>query len=204
MIFVDEFQHTVNRETQRVLHDVSNFLKDIINQARVPMILIGRSGEAEPVLRVNPQLDRRVGSPLYLKPFEWNRNTPITILEFRALMDSIDRALPFDLSGLSEEEMAYRFFYATNGYIGWIMSMIRRAANLAIQAECPTLPLPLLATAYDGSIARTAMGQGKVNPFSPQQFCEADVPLVQGRNEQEQLPTNLTGRGTNQRGRKKK
>ncbi len=204
IIFVDEFQHAVNKETQRVLHDVADFLKDIINQNKVSMVLIGRSGEAEPILRVNPQLESRVGSPLYMKPFEWDRNqAQTTILEFRALMDSIDRALPFDLSQLSTEEMAYRFFYATNGYLGWIMQLIRRAAFRAIQTECPTLNLPLLAAAYDASIAQTAMGRGKINPFSPLQFCEADVPLVQTRNEREQLPATSTGRGTNRRGRRK-
>jgi len=205
MIFVDEFQHAVNKETQRVLHDVADFLKDIINQNKVPMVLIGRSGEAEPILRVNPQLDRRVGTPLYLKPFEWDRTQPqTTILEFRALMESIDRALPFDPSQLSDEEMAYRFYYATNGYLGWIMQLIRYAAYQAIHAESPVLHLPSLAAAYDACIAQTVMGRGKTNPFSPLRFREADVSLVRASNEREQLPTPSTGRGTNRRGRRKK
>ena len=188
-----------------VLHDVADFLKDIINQNKVPMILIGHSGEAEPILRVSLQIDRRGGSPLYLKPFEWDRNQPqTTILEFRALMDSIDHALPFDPSQLSNEEMAYRFYYATDGYLGWIMQLIRHAAYWAIQMESHVLHLPLLAAAYDACIALTAMGRGKVNPFSTLRFCEADVPLVRASNERERLPATSTARGTSRRGRRKR
>jgi lysozyme family protein len=172
MIFVDEFQHIVDKETKRVLHAVADFLKDIINQTRVPMILIGRAGEAEPVLNVNPQLDRRIGSPLYLRPFVWDRETPeTTILEFRGVMEMIDQLLPFDYSGLSEESMAYRFYYATNGYIGWIIHIIRYAAHKAIKMNSPILTLEMLASAYNARIAMTAMGtigsdgRRKENPF---------------------------------------
>ena len=66
MIFVDEFQHIRDSDTKLVLQAVSDFLKDIINQSGIPMILIGQPGEAEPILQANPQLSRRVGSPRYL------------------------------------------------------------------------------------------------------------------------------------------
>lgn len=86
LIVVDKFQHIIDRETQRVLHDVADFLKDIINQTRVPMILVGKKGEAEAILRSNPQLDRRVGSPYVLGPFEWDRSRASeTIKEFRTV-----------------------------------------------------------------------------------------------------------------------
>ena len=38
MIFVDEFQHIADKETQRVLHAVADFLKDLINETHVPMV----------------------------------------------------------------------------------------------------------------------------------------------------------------------
>jgi hypothetical protein len=109
MIFVDEFQHTMDRETQRVLNAVADFLKDIINQSNIPMILIGQQGEAEPILLTNPQLSRRVGTPRYLKPFPWEQADPETTTEFCTIMESIDLELPFDPSGLGERDMAFRF-----------------------------------------------------------------------------------------------
>jgi Cdc6-like AAA superfamily ATPase len=81
MIFVDEFQHILDRDTQRVLNAVTDFLKDIINQSNIPMILIGQQGEAEPILQTNPQLSRRVGTPRSMLPFPWDRSHPKTITE---------------------------------------------------------------------------------------------------------------------------
>lgn len=178
MIFVDEFQHIFEKETQHFLYKVADFLKDIINHTGVPMILIGRLGEAEPVLRVNPMLERRVGTPLLLEPFEWDRaRAKTTIAEFCELMKSIDHSLPFDLSGLGTEEMAFRFYYATNGYLGHVMELIRYAAKGAIDTGCATLNLPLLEAAYASRLAGTSIGGGKDNPFA-EGFSEAQAKLV--------------------------
>lgn len=166
MIFLDEFQHLREKDTQRVLDAVSDFLKDIINQTSIPMILIGQEDEAEPILSTNPQLSRRVGTPRYLRPFPWKIEQPDTIRVFCTVLESIDQALPLDPSGLGSRNMAYRFFHATDGYIGWMMSLIRRAAHLAITAKSPTITRSLLSSAYDTCIADTLMHQNKSNPFS--------------------------------------
>ncbi len=176
VIFVDEFQHLRDKDTQKVVHAIADFLKDIINQAHIPMILTGKLGEAESILVANSQLDRRVGTPLVLEPFEWDRGRPEeTIKEFRTLMRDIDRALPLDLSDLQSEEVAFRFFYASNGYLGWIMEIIREAAIRAIDTDCHCLNMPLLAAAYEARLAGTDVGDGKVNPFSTANFTEATV-----------------------------
>ena len=170
MIFVDEFQHILNRDTQRVLNDVADFLKDLINQTNIPMILVGQPGEAEPILQTNPPLSRRIGSPRYLKPFPWERSEPCTISAFCTLMESIDQELPLDPSGLSEPDTAFRFHYATDGYLGWIMQVVRHAAYLAIETGCSTLTRPLCHLAYYACIAGTVLGQGKTNPFAQETF----------------------------------
>ena len=175
VIFVDEFQHLRDKDTQKVVHAIADFLKDIINQAHIPMILTGKLGEAESILMANSQLDRRVGTPLVLEPFEWDRSRPETIKELRTLMRDIDRALPLDLSDLQNEEMAFRFFYASDGYLGWIMEIIREAAVRAIDTDCHCLNKPLLAAAYEARLAGTDVGDGKVNPFSTARFTEAAV-----------------------------
>ena len=175
VIFVDEFQHLRDKDagrSGRVVHAIADFLKDIINQTHVPMILVGKLGEAEEILDSNSQLARRVGTPVVLEPFEWNRGEPDTIKEFRTLMRDIDRALPLDPSHLDNEEIAFRFFYASEGYLGWIMEIIREAAIRAIDKDCHCLNLPLLEAAYNARIAGTEIGRGKVNPFSPGKFSE--------------------------------
>lgn len=170
MIFVDEFQHILDRDTLRVLNAVTDFLKDIINQSNIPMILIGQKGEAEPILQTNPQLSRRVGTPRYMTPFPWDRSQPKTIAEFRTLLESIDLELPLDPSGLESLDIAYRFHYATNGYLGWIMHLVRHAAHLAISEGCSMLNRVLLEHAYNACISGTVMGENKMNPFSAKRF----------------------------------
>ena len=203
MIFVDEFQHIVEKEKSRILYNVADFLKDIINHTCVPMILIGRLGEAEPIFQVNPQLDRRIGSPLILEPFAWDRKQPdTTVYEFCELLGAIDAALPFDPSGLGEEDMAFRFFYATNGYLGHVMDLIRYAARWAIDANCATLNLTLLEAAYNRCIASTEMGRGKVNPFTAE-FTESTAKVVLPVEQPAPLPGPLDERATTNRGQRR-
>jgi hypothetical protein len=203
MIFVDEFQHIVEKEKRRILHNVADFLKDIINRTCVPMILIGRLGEAEPIFQVNPQLDRRIGSPLILEPFAWDRKRPeATVYEFCELMGAIDAALPFDSSGLGEEDLAFRFFYATNGYLGHVMDLIRHAAKGAVDAGCAMLNLPLLEAAYNRCIGKTEMGRGKVNPFTAE-FDESTAIVVIPVEKPAPLPGPSSERATTNRGQTK-
>lgn len=173
IIFVDEFQHMVDKDTQRVIHSVADFLKDIINQSHRPMILIGKLGEAETILEGNDQLDRHIGTPLVLSPFEWDRHRSETIKEFRTLMRDIDAVLPLDKSNLQDEETAFRLFYASDGYLGWVIEIIRAAAIRAIDTGCNTLNMSLLAYGYETRVAGTHLGFGKVNPFSTSNFTEA-------------------------------
>lgn len=81
------------------------------------------------------------------------------------LLQQIDEALPLDPSGLSEELMACRFYFATRGYLGWIMQLIRKAASLAIERNSPQLNLELLAEAYEARIAVAPFATEMKNPF---------------------------------------
>ena len=172
LLFVDELQHLLNRETGRVRLACVELLVQIVKQTNLPVVFLGSQMEAETIIRANPQLERRVSALHILRPFEWNRTRPETLLEFRSLMRTIDHHLPFDPSGLGEEEEAYRMYYATDGILGWIMKLINYAAMKAIQAQEATLSRRRLAEAYETCIAPTTVGLGKVNPFATQDFHE--------------------------------
>ncbi len=172
VLFIDELQHLVNRDTQRVRYACIEMLEHLIVQTGVSMIFLGSVGETEPIFRLSPRLERLVGTPRILRPFEWLRERPTTIEEFRALMRAIDQHLPFDPSGLGEEETSYCFFYATDGILGWIMKLIRYAAMKAIQAQEASLSRHMLAEAYEACIEHTALGLGKINPFASPDFHE--------------------------------
>ena len=172
LLFIDELQRLLNRETGRVRLACVELLVHLVKQTKIPVVFLGSRWEAETIIRANPQLERRVGAPHILHPFEWNRSRPETLLEFRSLMRAIDHCLPFDPSRLDEEEAAYRMYYATDGILGWIMKLIKYAAMKAIQAQEATLSRYRLAEAYDDCIAPTTVGIGKVNPFTIPDFDE--------------------------------
>lgn len=166
LLIVDELQHLLNQDTGRVRHACVELLEHIIKQTKIPAVFLGSQWETEAILRVSPHLERLVGAPRILRPFEWDPNRPETLLEFRALMRAIDHNLPFDPSGLEEEEMAYCFFLSSDGILGWVMQLITYAAREAIAMQAATLSRSLFAAAYEACIAHTAMGVGKTNPFT--------------------------------------
>ncbi|MBA3822339.1 MAG: TniB family NTP-binding protein [Ktedonobacterales bacterium] len=169
MVIIDELQHLINKERQhQIAHRVADFFKTILLETHVPMVVVGHTQEMQEIFAANSQLDRRFGTPRLLTPFMWDRARPDdTIAEFCELLGTIDAALPLDPSGLGEEAMAYRFFYATNGYLGWVMHLVRHAAFAAIRTPCHGISLELLAAAYQERVAGTIMGKNKDNPFTP-------------------------------------
>jgi hypothetical protein len=72
MLILDELQHFVDRESQKVLWTVSNWLKTLIKESGVACVLAGLANEAEQVVDANPQLARLFGDPIVLQPFAWD------------------------------------------------------------------------------------------------------------------------------------
>jgi hypothetical protein len=166
LLVVDQLERLVREDRRRLLDDCVDLLRHIILSAEVPTVLLGEQQATAAMLSVCPRLKRLVETPQVLAPFAWDEQQARTVEEFRTLMRSIDEQLPLDDSGLDEEEMAHRIWYTTNGTLGWIMALIRRAAKYAVASQSGVLNRRLLARAYDACITATPLGQGKVNPFS--------------------------------------
>jgi len=56
LLILDEVQHFRDRDSRRVLENASNWLKTLIKETGVACVLVGLQGEAEEVVRLNPQL----------------------------------------------------------------------------------------------------------------------------------------------------
>jgi hypothetical protein len=161
IIILDEFQHFIDSDSNAVLVNVSNWLKDLINETRKPVVLVGMP-HSEVVLRANPQLERRFSMRESLEPFGWNTSAKRD--EFKSFLKHLDRHLPLPKrSNLSDHETAFRIYCATNGFIGYVMKLVRRAAIMAIDRAADCLGIELLAESYDERLAAGA--SGRVNPF---------------------------------------
>ncbi len=164
MVILDEANHFVDRDSERVLHDVSNTMKNLAKTHNVACVLVGLP-YTEEVLKVNEQFGSLFGDPQVLEPFQWHEEKPETVTEFRMFLHQVERQLPLESrSYLATKEMAWRCFVATHGKVGYVMRLIRRAAEAAVRQEEPGLSQALLHEAFN----RTLAGRRRRldNPFS--------------------------------------
>lgn len=164
ILFLDEFQHFIDKDSQKILKNISDWLKNLIDQSRIPIVLCGMP-YADEILDApgNEQLKRRFSVRVSLDPFGWT--TKEEQAEFRGFLKSVDVMLPFQKpSRLADMDMAYRFFCATNGRIGKVMKIVRRAAELAIHAPLECLNLEVLSQAYEDRMRKDY--PERVNPFT--------------------------------------
>jgi predicted AAA+ superfamily ATPase len=168
LIILDEFQHFDDRQTKNVLKTISDWLKNLINETRRPIVLVGMPG-CESVLenKGNEQLKRRFSSREEIAPFVWDTDTPEHIVEFRNLLKGIDDALPLlNDSHLAEETTAFLIHAATDGVINYVMKLLRWAAKLAIEKGSEQIDHSILAEAYEKRLAQDF--PKRPNPFNPQ------------------------------------
>jgi Cdc6-like AAA superfamily ATPase len=168
LIILDEFQGFIDGKTDRAVLEVSNWLKGFINEARKPVIVAGLP-YCDIVLKANDQLERRFPIRETLHPFGWN--TAKNISKFKMFLEQVDKSLPFDVkSNLADDHIARRMYVATNGVIDFVMKLVRRAAELAIDKDVEKIELGLLERAYRERIK--AIVPNRPNPFS---ICEEDL-----------------------------
>lgn len=163
LIILDEFQHFDDRKSRGVLKTISDWLKNLLNQTRVPIVLVGMPG-CESVLdaKGNEQLKRRFSNRERIEPFSWQG--PKEIQEFRQLLKKIDDELPLlKDSQLADVATAFLIYNATDGVINYVMKLLRRAARTAIERGLERIDHSLLAHAYEELLAKEF--EHRPNPF---------------------------------------
>lgn len=161
MIILDEFQHLIDRDSDTVLGVASDWLKNLLNRTRLPMVLIGLPYSIR-ILKTNPQLRRRFSVMKEIKAFGWE--TPEEQEAFFKFLKAVDDALPLkELSHINSLDTAFRLHCASRGLISNIMKVVRTAAIMAIERGVERLTPELMALSYDDEIA--SLYPGHPNPF---------------------------------------
>lgn len=164
IIFLDEFQHFIDKDSYKVLKNISDWLKNLIDESGVPIVMCGMPYASE-ILDApgNEQLKRRFPVRATFEPFGWD--TEAEKQAFRSFLKTFESDLPFTKpSRLAGTTMSYRFYCATNGRAGWAMKIARRAAELAILASKECIDIEDLAQAYEDRMR--ADYPDRVNPFA--------------------------------------
>jgi len=165
LLILDELQHFVDRDNQKILLNASNWLKTFIKETKVSCLLIGLQDDAEEVVNSNSQLARLFGDPYVLAPFEWDETNPDATKEiFRDFLKEIEKLLPLkEPSHLAHYDTALRCFAASGGRMCYQMKLIRTATRLALERRHECLDLDLLSQAFKEELA--AERRGIPNPF---------------------------------------
>src|SRR5947209_17585398 len=96
LIILDEFQHFIDRDSLKVLKTISDWLKLLIDNAKIPVILMGM-----PYSRIildtrgNEQLKRRFSLRRLIEPFGWG-GAKDEQKDFRSFLKLVDEEMPFN------------------------------------------------------------------------------------------------------------
>ena len=148
LIVLDEFHHFIDRESKKVLNNVCDWLKNLILKTKIPVVLFGLP-ESKKILESdlnNRQLSRRFKYRYELIPFPRNDDGMKLFRQFLGDIDS--KILLSEQSGLAEKSMAERIYYATDGTIAHVMTLIRKGASVAIKQDLKRLDLEILNMVY--------------------------------------------------------
>lgn len=164
LVILDDFHHLIDQETNRILAQVSDWLKVLNKETGIPFLVVGIEGKVERILETNAQLSRLFAVRQSLKPFACDRQDAASVQEFARLIQFAEQIAGMRLSNeLPRLDLVYRLHEATGGVVGNLMNLLRYAAWLAHQQGLETLQLALLASAYDKRLARHV--KRKANPF---------------------------------------
>lgn len=189
LIVLDELQHFIDRDSKRILKTVSDWLKALIEETRIPVVLLGLP-EAEGVIDSNEQLSRRFANRYILQPFSFDTREHIE--EFRTFLHLLDMKLPLSKpSHLADFDMACRIYYASDGVVGYVMKLVRKAAYYAIKSGTEHVDLPVLAQAFERHVQSDKYQ--KSNPFITNEFNMEDIERL-SKKSKKNSPEGTNGR----------
>ncbi len=167
LIFLDEFHNFKDLDSDKVLKNVCDWLKNLILNTKIPIVLFG-TPESEDILKVdNLQLSRRFNYRHSLIPFP---RTESGLELFRQFLSDVESQLPLAYrSVLAEKSLSERIYYATDGTIGYVMTLIRKGATYAIEQDLDRLDLSILGAIYDKHIKHNKLSK-RTDPFMKGKF----------------------------------
>lgn len=174
LIIFDEMQNLIDRDSLKLNSKTADWLKGLINKARVPTVIAGLE-QTEQLFSGNEQLRRRFRNPFKMEPFEWADKTKSKLL--RNFLKNIQDEIPFEEGlDISSSEMSYRFYCASNGLVGYIVAIIREAVDIANDCNDTVVRKKHLADAYVNIVHSN--GNISVNPFSYENVKELKSALI--------------------------
>lgn len=163
LLVLEEFQQFYDNQSHRVMHHVCDTLKIILDESKIVFVVSGLE-TSRIVLEQNEQLARRFLAPIKLPRFDWKSEDDRD--EFTAILEAFHQQLSskFDLPTLDSDEMAFRFYCASGGLIGYVSKLLRLASWNVIDEGRSTITLEDLDQALKHGVLSENSWNGKT-PF---------------------------------------
>lgn len=167
LVIIEEFQHFIDLDRDRVLRQVADWLKNLISQTRSCFVITGLPQSIR-ILAENEQLRRRFSAKLNISYFQTanGRRSELT-----KLLRFIAGQLPFEgNSYLTDGDLYKRFRYATKGNIGMVLKIVKGAAFTALIEKAPTITISMLEKSFAERIIPSndcGTPPEEANPFHP-------------------------------------
>lgn len=177
VVVIDEFQHFVDKGSDKVMHHVADWLKILVDDSRVALVVAGLPSCAA-VLNQNEQLAGRFVGAIFLARFDWSEVS--SRQDFEGVLGSFDASVRryFDIPDLSQDEMAFRFYCATGGLIGYLAKLLREAVWDAVLNQRATISLADLSIAFKKAIWSEGGVNRVPNPFEREFMSVASIDLL--------------------------
>lgn len=151
VVCIDEFQHFVDKSSLKVLHHVADWLKILVDESQVGLIVAGLP-RCQIVIEQNEQLRGRFLAPAVMPRFDWSDET--SRCQFVGILASFHESMSryFDLPRFDTEDMAFRIYVGCGGLIGYVAKFLNQAVWNAGEAGRTAITLAELHAAHTESV----------------------------------------------------
>lgn len=116
LVILDDFHHLIDKETNRILERVSDWLKVLIKETGIPFLVVGIEGKVEHILEVNPQLSRLFAVRQVLEPFRCDPDDAASLQEFGRFVQYAEQVIATSFpTELPRLDLLQRLHQATGG-----------------------------------------------------------------------------------------
>jgi hypothetical protein len=165
LVILDDFHHVIDRERNRILALVSDWLKVLIKNSGVPFLVVGIDGQVERILRANDQLSRLFAARETLEPFTWDTADADSVAQFGRFVLLAERAIGLPLTtALTRAALLGLIYDATGGVVANVMNLLRYAQLLALERGGSAVELDDLRLAFEKRLAKHLAPRS--NPFA--------------------------------------
>lgn len=161
MLVLDEFHHLFYSPTLSAFRDVTDWLKNFLEDTQVGMVGCGLPA-AESVVNSNEQLARRFSERVRISPF--SLDDAADFQEFRGILKALGERLPMPSeTPLYEANLARRLLTASYGLMDYVVKVLEGAVSAASAVGLQSIDTDVLAAAFRDRVWRDV--PERLNPF---------------------------------------